>query len=347
MNKKLVVLAMSLLIVLLCLFGCSGPDDVSQNTEKIKVVCTTFPEYDWVRQIAGEQLERIDLTLLLDNGIDLHSYQPSTEDVLTISGADLFIYTGGESDGWVEDALVAAANEDRIALSLMNILKNVVKEEELVEGMQASEHEHEHEAEAEDHEHEAEDHEHEAEDHEHETEYDEHVWLSIKNASEICKSIAEALATLDEENASVYSENLEAYQTKLSELDGRYAKAVSEATYKTVLFGDRFPFRYLVDDYGLAYYAAFVGCSAETEASFKTVTFLAQKVEELGLPAVLVIENSNQAIARTIIENTSSGSQKILIMDSIQSITTEDLQNGKTYLSIMESNLDVLVEALN
>lgn len=293
--------------------------------EKIRIVTTIFPEYDWVREILGDKADSAEITMLLDKGVDLHSYQPTADDLIKISDCDLFVYVGGESDGWVEDALKSAANKDRKVINLLEILGDSVKEEETVEGMQEEEEDHE--------------------DHE-EQEYDEHVWLSLKNAKTLVGAISAALQELDPDNKDTYAANADAYGQKLSALDAEYQKAVSAGTYKTLLFGDRFPFRYLVDDYGLSYYAAFVGCSAESEASFETVSFLAKKVDELKLPCVLTIEGKNHKIAETIAQNTVGKNQKVLTMDSMQSTTSQDVARGTTYLSLMAKNLDVLKEAL-
>ncbi|MBR3130377.1 MAG: zinc ABC transporter substrate-binding protein, partial [Clostridia bacterium] len=210
----------------------------------------------------------------------------------------------------------------------------------LVEGMQEEEHDHEHEEDDHD-----EDHAHEHE--EGETEYDEHIWLSLKNATVLVSSISDAIRTIDPDNAESYKKNASAYIEKLNALDAKYRAAVDSAAVKTVLFGDRFPFRYLTDDYGLTYYAAFVGCSAETEASFETITFLSQKVDELSLPAVLTIEGKDHRIAETIVRNTKTKDQIILTMDSMQGTTAKDVRNGVTYLSIMEKNLEVLENAIH
>ena len=292
---------------------------------KISIVTTIFPEYDWVREILGDKADSAEITMLLDKGADLHSYQPTADDLIKLSDCDLFVYVGGESDGWVDDALKNATNKNRKVINLLEILGDSVKEEETVEGMQAEEEDHE--------------------DHE-EKEYDEHVWLSLKNAKNLVGAISESLQELDPGNKDTYAANADAYVQKLSALDAEYQKAVSAGTYQTVLFGDRFPFRYLVDDYGLSYYAAFVGCSAESEASFETVSFLARKVDEGKLPCVLTIEGAQHKIAETIVQNTAGKSQKILTMDSMQSTTSQDVANGTTYLSLMAKNLDVLKEAL-
>ena len=476
--------------------------DLSDASEEkqLKIVTTIFPEYDWVKEIAGEEFQNMDVTMLLDNGVDLHSYQPTAEDIMKVSDCDLFIYVGGESDEWVDDALKEAVNKDMQVIDLLDVLKDTVKTEEAMPGMQAEEghnHGYSHFADTDvqdrtlsdwtgewqsvypylqdgtldsvmarkaengdktEEEYKAyyetgyktdvesihidgdnntiefikngvsakatyeykgyqiydyesgsrgvryffestddsgdapkyvqfSDHgiapgkaehfhiyagnesfdalseemenwptyypadmtgdeivedmlEHE------EKEYDEHVWLSLKNTETLCNAIAQALEEADPDHKDMYETNLASYTEKLTDLDAQYQEAVDHAAQKTLLFGDRFPFRYLVDDYGLSYYAAFAGCSAESEASFETISFLAKKVDELGLKNILTIENSDQKIAKTIIENTETKDQTILTLDSMQSTTSDDVKNGTTYLSVMESNLDVLKEAL-
>ena len=353
-NRKIIMTLACMAVAAVCLCAC-GNEGNTENlaSDRLKVVTTIFPEYDWVREILGYKAEETDITLLLDNGVDLHSYQPTAEDILKIGEADVFIYVGGESDEWVEDALKEASNPDRKVINLLEVLGDSVREEEVVEGME-HEHDHEHEDGEEHHDedaHDGEEHHDEGvseDEHEHgeETEYDEHVWLSLRNAQILCDAIAESLGEADPDDADVYTANAVAYKSKLDTLDKSYQEAVDAADIHTVLFGDRFPFRYMVDDYGLDYYAAFVGCSAETEASFETVIFLADKLDELGLPAVLTIEKSDGKIAETIRDNTASKDQKILVMDSLQSTTSEDIKNGATYTGAMEDNLEVLKEAL-
>ena len=308
------------------LSGCGNSKEAEStgtSGNNLQIVTTIFPEYDWTRQILGDNPGNAELVLLLDKGVDLHSYQPSAKDILNISTCDLFIYIGGASNQWVEDALKEAVNENIITIDLLEVLGDQVKEEEIVEGMQEEEEEEEG------------------------IEYDEHVWLSLKNADVLCDAIADALVTLDEEHAEKYKANVEEYKAQLAALDQSYQQMVSQSTRKSLLFGDRFPFRYLVDDYGLDYYAAFAGCSAETEASFETILYLAGKVDELELPCVLTIDGSDQKIAQTIISNTEEKDQEILVLDSMQSCTMEEIENGTSYLSIMEKNLDVLNKALN
>ncbi len=472
--------------------------DTPAEDKQMKIVTTIFPEYDWVKTILGDKASNTELTLLLDNGVDLHSYQPTAEDMVKISECDMFVYVGGESDEWVEDILDTVENEDMVVINLMDVLGDSVKDEEVVEGM---EHEHEHEhAEIEESdikdrtlgefagewkslypmlnagdleeyvEHHAEEHGEEPREvkeellakwkceadkisvdgdkitftyadgktetasykyagfkavkdedgditgvryqfetdsadapkyvqfndhgfepseevahfhiyygnesfdalddfganpyfvhdglnadevlemlmggHDHEEENDEHVWLSLKNADVICANIAVELGNIDTANKDLYMSNYSAYKEQLTSLDAEYKAAVDAGKNKTLLFGDRFPFRYLVDDYGLDYFAAFTGCSAESEASFETIVFLSGKVDELGLSAIMTIEGANHKIAETVRDNTTSKDQKILTMNSMQSTTSGDIANGTTYLSVMTSNLDVLKEAL-
>lgn len=334
--KKITALLLALFMLVAALAGCGKQNDTNQ-TDKLSIVTTIFPEYDWVREILGEKADNAEITMLLDNGVDLHSYQPTADDIVKISDCDLFIYVGGESDEWVEDALRNAANRNMKVINLLEVLGDSVKTEEIVEGMQEEEYEHE----------DAEEHEHEdAEEHEHEEEADEHVWLSLKNAKMLVRVISKALQELDLDSKDIYAANADAYVKKLSALDAEYQTAVDAASNKTILFGDRFPFRYLVDDYGLRYYAAFVGCSAETEAGFETISFLAKRVDEWKLPCVLTIEGAQHKIAETIVRNTTAKNQRVLTMDSMQSTTSKDVKNGTTYLSVMEKNLSVLKEAL-
>lgn len=330
--KKIITFMLVAVLAVCALSGC-GTSKSGEDTKdkKIKIVTTIFPEYDWVMQILGDKADKADVTMLLDKGVDLHSYQPSTADIAKISEADVFIYVGGESDEWVEDVLKEAKNKKLKVINLMDVMGDKAKEEEVKEGMQPEEEEAE-----------------EAKDgkEEEEVEYDEHVWLSLKNAKIFTKKIADVLSEVDKDDAKTYQANYESYAKKLDDLDKKYADAVASAKNKTLVFGDRFPFRYLVNDYGLDYYAAFVGCSAESEASFETVTFLAKKIDELGLGNILTIEGKNHKIAKTVVDNTKNKDQKVLTMDSMQSTTSKDVKDGATYLGIMEKNLEVLKEAL-
>ncbi|MBQ7639022.1 MAG: zinc ABC transporter substrate-binding protein [Clostridia bacterium] len=506
--KKITALIL-VLVLALGVFAACGKEpsgatekntDNAPSGKSISIVTTIFPEYDWVRNIIQGSSADIGLTMLLDSGVDLHSFQPSADDILKIGGSDLFIHVGGESDEWVEGVLEQKHNPDLIELNLLEMLGDRVKAEEIKEGMEAGhDHEHSHEeieesdvkdrsldefngewkslfpmledGELDEYiEHEAEedgeaeenvkktlaekwaceavkisinggsvtfvfadgktvsaeykyagysliraedgdvtgvryqfetdssdapkyiqfnDHCHEpseeighfhfyfgnegfnalsdsatdplffaaaasagdilgelTEGHSHEEESDEHVWLSLKNAVVLCGLISEEICRIDPGNADIYRSNTAEYTEQLKALDAEYEALVSNSKIKTLLFCDRFPFRYLTDDYGLDYYAAFVGCSAESEASFETVAFLTQKLDELSLPAVITIESSDKSIAKTVIENSSDQNRRILTMDSLQSTVRSEVDNGKTYIGVMRSNLDVLREAL-
>ena len=503
----------------------------ASNENKIKVVTTIFPEYDWAREVIGEKADDVELTLLLNNGVDLHSYQPSVKDIAKIQDADIFVYVGGESDEWVEDVLKNVKKPNQKVINLLEVLGDKVKAEEIVEGM---EHEHHHEHGHDDDEHGHEHHdshahshaseihaddikdrslsefngewqslypilvsgkleeyvEHQAEekgksekemqkeieakwncgaklvkidgnkitltydngksvsgtyryagyavkkndegkitnvrykfetkdknapkyvmfndhgfepakevahfhfyfgdnnfeefmnskvnsyfvgsklsahecedlllgrnhdehgheehdhDHEEEEELDEHVWLSLKNAQILTAAICDALCQADSKNAEIYRKNLASYNKKLADLDAKYEAAVKAGSKNTLVFGDRFPLRYLVDDYGLKYFAAFSGCSAESEASFKTIVFLSEKVNELDLQRVCQIESGNGKIAKTVISNSKNKKAKVLTLDSLQSTTAKQIKKGATYYGAMEKNLEVLKEAL-
>ena len=376
MKKTIFAGIISLIIAVSALAGCAqnSVPEISNSSQpggastgKVSVVCTSFPQYDWVCQLTKGLDDEFEITYLQNTGADLHSYQPSAIDIATIGSSDLFIYIGGESDSWVEGALKNAVNPNLISISMLDALGSRVKEEELKEGMQEDDHDHDSEDhdhddheignhEAEEHDQDTGDHDHsdtahvqDSEDHHHEegeVEYDEHVWLSLRNAEALTEMIADRLETLAPESADTVKANCDNYTAELKELDHEYETAIEAAPVKTIIFGDRFPFRYLVDDYNLDYYAAFVGCSAETEASFETISFLTNKVDELQVPAILTIENGDQKVAKTILNNTKSKNQQILVMDSIQSVSQEAIDGGKTYLGAMEENLKTLKTAL-
>ena len=308
------------LLLLLCLCGCRGTQN--EESEKIKVVCTVFPIYDWTREIAGDKAE---ISLLLSNGTDMHSFQPSAADMIKIAECDVLIYIGGESDEWVDEAIGLYNNKNRSLVNLMELLGDSAHTEEHTEGMQEERHSHGEE----------------------EEEFDEHIWLSLKNAALFTEIIAEVLGEKDPDNAEFYRESYEKYSEKIMSLDSEYRTAVSGARIKTLLFADRFPFRYLTEDYGLSYYAAFPGCSAETEASFETVAFLSAKTDELGLKYILTTETAGTKIADTVRANTREKNQEILVLDSMQSVAKKDAEKGVTYLSVMQKNLEALKKALS
>ncbi len=334
MKKAVVILLAVVVFMAAVLSGCaknssqavSKTSKSSKGQQIIKIVTTIFPAYDWVEQILGSKADKADVTMLLDNGVDLHSYQPTTEDIAKVKSCDLFIYVGGESDAWVDKALKNAKNKKMKVINLMDVLGDSVKEEEAKKGMMPEDEEDEGGGD--------------------EPEYDEHVWLSLKNAKVLTKAIAKDIEALDPDNADTYQKNEAHYTQQLAALDKKYEKAVQQSQGKTLVFGDRFPFRYMIDDYGLDYYAAFAGCSAETEAGFKTVSFLAKKVDQLKLKNVVVIEGSDKKIAKTVIKNTAKKKQHIVTMDSMQSTTSNDVKAGKNYLGVMRKNLDVLKKAL-
>lgn len=343
------------LAVTLLLAACGTKSETDGAAKKISVIAVTYPQYDWLKNVLGGRADAVDLKLLIKNGADLHSYQPSAQDIAAIAGADMVVYVGGESDEWIEKALAATPKEGRVQINLMEALGDRVKEEEVVEGM---EHHHEHGEEAEGHDQEHHEHakatepveatsEHHHHDEEEEVENDEHIWLSLKNAEILVKALAESIAKLDTAHATEYHMNAALYIAKISALDAQYRATMENATLKTILFGDRFPFRYLVDDYGIKYYAAFVGCSAESEASFETITFLAGKMDSLALPAIFTIDGSDGKIARAILNaSKNSKNAEVLMLNSMQSVKDEQIKAGADYLSIMRDNLEVLKKAI-
>ncbi len=305
---------------------------------KIKVTTVIFAPYDFVREIAGD---KVHLTMLLRPGAESHSYEPSPQDIITIQNSDVFIYTGGENDVWVDRILGSMDTSGMKIIRMMDSVKLV--EEEIVEGMEDADHNHEghdhEEEEAEDHE----GHDHEVHDHE-EIVYDEHVWTSPANAALIVSAISGALCEADPANAALYRQNTTAYQAKLAQLDAAFSSITFSAKRRIVVFGDRFPFRYFTDRYGLEYYAAFPGCSTETEPSAATVAFLIDKIRAEHIPVVFHIELSNERMANTIASETGA---KKLLLHSCHNLSKADFDKGASYLSLMNRNVEALREALN
>lgn len=281
-----------------------------KRSGSLHVLCTVFPLYDWARNIAGEAAE---VSLLNENGADMHSYQPTAADIVRLHSCDVLIYTGGESKKWVAEVIKQTENENLRTLNLIELLgdKAVTEREEGAERRENGD------------------------------ETDEHIWLSLKNAEILTDKIAAALSGADNKNADIYKSNAAKYAERLAALDKEYTEALKNAKHKAMIFADRFPFRYFTEDYGLDYYAAFPGCSAETEASFETVIFLAKKADENG-DCIFITETSNGDIANAVNQNTAKKNKKILTLDSMQSVNKKDIKSGLTYISVMEKNLEML-----
>ena len=313
--KRIMSLALAL-VMLYSLAACSG----AARRARVQIVTTSFPLYDWTRNIVGD-VDGVEITWLMDSGVDPHSFQPTTKDLVFVSDCDVFVYVGGESEAWADDAVASMKNENALVVKLLDGLQEAALAEEDVPG---AEPEHEEEAEG---------------------ALDEHIWMSLRAASLCVDLICGALCEADSANDDLYRMNADDYKARLAALDQAYTEAVASSELHTILVADRFPFRYLAEDYDLNYFAAFAGCSAETEASFQTVLGLSQKADELGLPVILVTENSTGDIAEAVSEG-SATEPVIRTLDSLQSVTAEIAADGVTYLSIMESNLEVLKEAL-
>ena len=332
--KKLFLIILAAAVAIFPLSGCGSSTSTSVAPEKdisrLNIVATIYPQYDFAREITGGSAN---VTMLLPPGAESHTYEPAPQDIIAIQNCDLFVYVGGESDVWINDILDSMGDKAPETLKLMDCVTTV--EEETVEGME-NEHEHE-DADSDDHDHEDVDHEHE------EVEYDEHVWTSPANAIKIVHSMTEAISALDSPNAETYAKNADAYIQKLTALDNDFSEVVKTAARKTIIVGDRFPFRYLADELGLDYFAAFSGCSSETEASAATVAFLTDKVKAEGIPAVLYIEFSNHKIADSIAEATGA---RTLLLHSCHNVTKDEMQSV-SYLSLMQQNVETLRQALN
>nr|WP_315049493.1 metal ABC transporter substrate-binding protein [uncultured Lachnoanaerobaculum sp.] len=357
--KKYIGIGLSILVAIMMVLGCakkestgsseaesgssvtessSAAESKSEETKKLSIVTTIFPAYDWVKQVVGDN-KNVEISFLIDKGVDLHSYQASAADIAKITDSDLFVYVGGESDDWAED--IIKENPNLKYINMVDSIGEAALAEELVEGMQDEE---EHDHEGEEHAHEEGEHAHEEGEHEDgEEEIDEHVWLSIKNAETIVSAIEAKLAEIDPDNKAEYEKNANDYLAKLDELDKEYKDTLSSIQNKTIIVGDRFPFRYLVNEYGINYYAAFKGCDAGSEASFETVKFLANKMDELNMTDIFIIDGSKGDLAKTIVDNTKDKNAKVLVLDSMQSTKSSD---NASYLDIMKKNLEVLKEVL-
>ena len=350
--KKYIGIGLSILVAIMMVLGCAKKESTgsseaesgssvtesssvaesnSEETKKLSIVTTIFPAYDWVKQVVGDN-KNVEISFLIDKGVDLHSYQASAADIAKITDSDLFVYVGGDSDDWAEDIIKENPNLNYI--NMVDSIGEAALAEELIEGMQDEE---EHDNESEEHANEEGEHE------EGEEEIDEHVWLSIKNAETIVSAIEAKLAEIDPDNKAEYEKNANDYLAKLDELDKEYKDTLSSIQNKTIIVGDRFPFRYLVNEYGIKYYAAFKGCDAGSEASFETVKFLANKMDELNMTDIFIIDGSKGDLAKTIVDNTKDKNAKVLVLDSMQSTKSSD---NASYLDIMKKNLEVLKEVL-
>lgn len=333
-QNKIFTVCGLLLAVSVLLFGCKKGQSQesfseSQN-QKVKVVATIFPLYDWAKNIISGS-ENVELELLVKNGSDLHSFQPSTQDIVKISTADVLIYVGGESDSWLGDALKNSVNKNQAVINLMKELSEYVKEEEIVEGMSESEKKVEKMLEL----------ENSAENQKNGLEYDEHIWLSVENAKSSVEKIAAVLEEKDAGEKSLFEANKKSYLEKLGEMEIviDYEKSESPEKRQTIVVCDRFPFRYMTDELGVKYYAAFAGCSAESEASFETIAFLSRKIRELDCDEVFVTESSDKKIAQTVIKNAGlEGKCGISVLDSMQSTTLDEAEKGKNYIDVMKEN---------
>lgn len=316
--KKLLICISVICLLILPLTACSEtqPENNTDNAP-VSIVTTIFPVYDWVKNITGSD----NGVIYLDgNGTDMHSFEPTAQDIIRLSQADIFICIGGVSDEWVDAAVSSSGNKNLTVLKLIDITGGLA--EESVDGMQTDEHHHDADT----------------------SELDEHIWLSVRNAKKCVDAITENLCRINPSDKEVYLKNADIYINKLTDLDNRFLQITNSASNKTLLFADRFPFRYFAEDYGIDYYAAFPGCSAESEASFETLTFLIEKTKELQLGYIIVLENSDGRLAATIADETGAA---ILTLNSCQSITEKEISDGKTYLSVMEENLAILTEALS
>lgn len=316
---------LAIIVILCCLLSLVGVlsacEEDNWDNGNLKVVTTIFPEYDWTLNLLGEHEDEVNVRNLLNSGVDMHSYQATFRDKMYISTCDLLVYVGGESDDWVETSLKQATNKDMVVIKLLDVIENALDE---ADGIEGEEHDHDHEEGA----------------------FDEHVWMSLRRAKIAVNAIAEALETLMPDSAETLAQNAASYCEQLDALDVEYRQVVDSTPTKTLVVADRFPFAYLFDDYGLSYYAAFKGCSAANDPSWDTILTLVEKVDNLNAKVIIITESSDGKTAQQVKNKSQTKNQKILKLNSMQSVGANDGANGVTYLTIMQSNLDVLREAL-
>lgn len=298
----------SILIILLVICGCKN-----SKSDKITIVATSFPGYDFARSITKNS--DIEVKMLLKPGMEMHDYDATPQDIIDIKNSDLFIYVGGDSDSWINDVLDDIDKDEDDIVKLMDLVD--LYDEEIKDGMESDSDD---------------------------SDEDEHVWTSPVNAIKIIDSLKEKIKDIDPDNSSLYMENADNYINVIKNIDSEIRDIVNNSKRKEIIFGDRFPLLYFVKEYNLDYYAAFPGCSEQTEASAKTISFLIDKVKSDNIPVVFHIELSNGKIADTIANETGS---KVLQFNSAHNITQEEFDKGITYVDLMKDNIKVLKEALN
>jgi zinc transport system substrate-binding protein len=318
------IIAAAIGVAVFCAFGIFGAFSAAHaaatkapDAKKLEVIATIFPPYDFARAVTGD---RANVTMLVRPGTEIHSFEPTPRDIISIRNADAFIYIGGESDEWVDEILESVDTSGKKIIRLMDYVNAV--DEETVEGMQEEE---------------------EEEGAGEEEEKDEHIWTSPKNAITLTQAIADELSKADTKNADYYQANAKSYIAKLAELDGEFKALADGAKRKKIIFGERFPFRYFVDAYGLDYRAAFPGCSTESDASAATIAYLVRTVRDEKIPVVYTIELSNGNIARVIAEQTGA---EVLTLHSCHNLTKSDFESGETYYSLMKKNVGILKKGL-
>ena len=324
MRKRLFCMVLAVVLLLSC---CGCTQTPAREDDRLQVVCSLFPYYDFVRAIGGEHVNSV---LLVPAGRETHSFEPTPLDVITVSKADVFVYNGGESEFWVEEILGAAGEGIGTVVRMMDHIDAL--EEEIVEGMEGHGHSHDHE------------HEHEEDEHHHEITYDEHIWTSPVGAKELCRAICEALCAADPAHTEDYRANLDAYLAQLDSLHTAFSDVAAHAQRCTLVFGDRFPLLYFCKTYNLDYRAAFHGCAGDTEPSLATLKYLIDKVNDEEIPVVYTIELSSQKIANAIAETTGA---KVATLHSCQNVTRAEFDSGESYLSLMWANVEALKEGLS
>lgn len=327
---KRIICALLVICIAFSLFSCTSSNKKEDNG-KIKILCTLFPQYDWIRNIIAG-VEGVEASLIIANGTDPHSYQPTAADIMNISNCDMIIYVGGDSDTWVKKAIERSKNQNINAIALAEL-----------DGIQL------HNISSSSHSHEEDSHEeHSHSGHSHSS-LDEHLYLSLENASTAVKKLASKLCGIDPDNSDAYLKNALEYSIKLNNISEDFKLEIESIPEhdRFILFADRFPFVYLLSDYKIHYSAAFEGCTTDVDADFDTVIRLIHEADEHNVNYIAVTESSDKSLANTVISSTKSKEQKIITLNSMQSVTRSQIDNGVTYISIMKENINQVKTALN
>ena len=319
--KRLIAFILSILLVILPLTSCNNI--TVEKSQKLSIVSTIFPYYDFAAEISKDKAT---VSLLIPPGCEPHDFDFSPQDIIEINNADIFIYNGGESDSWVESILENIDPSVKV-IRCFDYVNPLYEDDSALE----SEEHHHNETDEEEHHHE-------------EQEYDEHIWTSPKNAINIVNAISREIINTDKSNEDYYSKNCNNYIKELKNLDNKLEQISNQAKNNTLVIADRFPFLYLTQHYNFQHLSAFSGCSSQTQPSIKTVTTIIDYVNENNIPVVFKCDFSSDSFPNIIREDSNA---KVGTLYSCHNVTKDMFNKGESYISLMEKNCEILKEAVS